>query len=83
MTFLLTLLHESHLILRFSYVLMAAHCALEEDRLVERVAVIPEIFRSWLENAQSTEEDKTKTEVKHASKPVVLSTEYYRPAPVA
>ena len=34
-----------------------------ESTLEERVAVIPEIFRSWLENAQSTEEDKTKTEV--------------------
>ena len=48
---------------------------LEEDELVQRVAVIPEIFRSWLENAQSTEEDIPKTEVKHASKPVLLSTE--------
>ena len=41
-----------------------------ESTLEERVAVIPEIFRSWLENAESTE-DKTKTEVKHASKPVL------------
>ena len=56
---------------------------MEEDGMVQRVAAIPEIFRSWLENAQSTEEDKTKTEVKHASKPVVLSTEYYRPAALA
>ena len=50
---------------------------------MQRVAVIPEIFRSWLENAQSSEEDKTKTEVKHASKAALLSTEYYRPAAVA